>query len=460
MILSNFYNWLLRLNMIWLKCIVLLCLLSTISCKKYLDVKPDEAQAVPSTLEDLQALLNSYNSINVNYPGLLVIASDEYYLPTATYGSRNVNDRNNYIWDANATFLNAWRFPYQIVYYSNVVLQELPKIQVNDNNIEIYNSIKGQALFLRSFAFYHLAQLYCQPYSSTANTDLGIPLRLVPDIGEKSTRSTVEETYNRIITDFKEAIELLPETVPVSSRPNRAAAYGALARTYLSMRDYENAGKNADLCLKQYGTLMDYTTLNQSAPKPIARFNSETIFHSIMAILTVPNAAALIDTTLYQSYSSNDLRKTIFFTTASGGFSFKGSYDGTGNAFTSFCGIATDEMYLTRAECSARAGLKDSSMNDLNRLLKTRWKTNTYVPFIASSPQDALSKILLERKKELIFRGLRWSDLRRLNLEGANISLKRIVNGTSYVLPPSDPRWVMLIPLEVTSVTDMQQNPR
>jgi hypothetical protein len=60
----------------------------------------------------------------------------------------------------------------------------------------------------------------------------------------------------------------------------------------------------------------------------------------------------------------------------------------------------------------------------------------------------------------LLFRNLRWSDLRRFNLEGANITLKRIINGTSYTLPPNDLRWVLLIPDLETSRSGIPQNPR
>ncbi len=72
-----------------------------------------------------------------------------------------------------------------------------------------------------------------------------------------------------------------------------------------------------------------------------------------------------------------------------------------------------------------------------------------YSVLIAIDAEEAKVKVLQERRKELIFRGTRWSDLRRLNLEGAGIGLNRIINGVTYTLPPNDARWVMLIPREV-----------
>jgi len=71
-----------------------------------------------------------------------------------------------------------------------------------------------------------------------------------------------------------------------------------------------------------------------------------------------------------------------------------------------------------------------------------------------------LNKILTERRKELLMRGLRWTDLRRLNKETAfATTLSRIVNGTTYTLPPNDPGYVFRIPLSVINFTGIEQNP-
>jgi hypothetical protein len=57
-------------------------------------------------------------------------------------------------------------------------------------------------------------------------------------------------------------------------------------------------------------------------------------------------------------------------------------------------------------------------------------------------------------------RGTRWTDIKRLNKEGAGISLKRNVNGNSYILPANNLRFALPLPDDIVSLSGMQQNPR
>jgi hypothetical protein len=125
-----------------------------------------------------------------------------------------------------------------------------------------------------------------------------------------------------------------------------------------------------------------------------------------------------------------------------------------------FSGLATDEVYLIKAECLARTGNYTQAMNVLNQLLVTRYKSGTFVPIVAANAQEALDTILAERRKELPFRGLRWSDLRRLNLEGRNIIVNRFVNGENYELLPKSNRYVLPIPENVKVLGQVEQYER
>ncbi|MBB2146803.1 RagB/SusD family nutrient uptake outer membrane protein [Pedobacter sp. LMG 31464] len=434
-------------------------LFSQVSCKKLLEEKPIKAQVVPTTTADFQAMLDGHIIMNDRYPNLQVVGGDDYYVTDADFDASYELDRDNYIWNSSSLTAgySAWGVAYKAVQTSNLILERLPNV----NSVEV-NNIKGQALFFRSFAFYNVAQIFCKPYSSTSSTDLGIPIVTESAIDTKIFRSTVKETYDRIVSDLKKSIPLLQTAVPASTRPNKTAAYGMLARTYLAMGDYTNAGLYADTCLMLADKLIDFNTLDPNSDAPISRFNTETLFYCIALQSGIASQyAARIDPDLYKSYDQNDLRKSIYFlSNGDGSFQFKGSYDGTTSASALFLGIATDEMKLISAECSAKNGNTNLAMATLNSLLVKRWRIGTFVPMIATSPVEALSKVRTERRKELIFRGHRWSDIRRFNLEGASISITRNIKGIKTILAPNDLRSVFLLPYDVVSINGMPQNPR
>jgi tetratricopeptide (TPR) repeat protein len=344
-----------------------------------------------------------------------------------------------------------------------VVLEGLERIDIDSKNSSDWNHVKGSALYLRAKAFYNISQMFAKSYDPlTSHSDLGIPLRITSDLNAATTRSSVQQTYDRIQEDLKQAIGSLPSSTAFKTDPSKTSAYGLLARCYLSMGEYTLAELYADSSLTQYNALIDYNTINTGTLIPFTRFNTETIqFAQISPLYSVFIFLRqnYVPAELYNSYDDNDLRKVLFFHKLSeGNYSFKGSYDGGATPFT---GIATDELFLIRAECRARAGNIEAAMQDLNTLLVTRYKTGTFVPTTAASVSAALDLILNERRKELIGRGLRWSDLRRLNKDPEYaITIVRTIDGTEYSLEPYDPRYVFAIPEYVINKTGIAQNVR
>ena len=443
------------------------------SCEKYLDVKTENQQVFVETLEDCQRLLDGYSVMNSNYPSDGEASAGDYYMTDASYlaSARTPEDRAVYTWQPGAIrdlSTPQYKTGYFKIYTANLVLETLEELKDNPDQARI-GVLRGSALFYRAFCHWQLAQMYARPYTaSTAGQDPGIPLRLESDINEKLERGTVRQTYDRIIQDLQEAVPLLPASTVVSSRPSKAAALGMLARVYLSMGEYPQALVNADAALQIKSDLISFSTLNATSTTPFARFNTEVLFHAIMTNnsllvggITASNVAK-VQPDLVASYAANDLRRTIYFkpvTGTPGSFTFTGNYEPT-TAATLFCGLAVDELYLTRAECRARAGNAGLAMADLNTLLRTRW-SGTYTDMTASGADDALDKVLKERRKELLLRGLRWSDLRRLNTDGRfAVTLTRTVEGQVYTLPPGDPRYTLLLPREVITNTGYAQNPR
>ncbi|SEN69485.1 SusD family protein [bacterium A37T11] len=446
---------------------LLLALLFLLSAcgKDWLDAKRNLNTVVPVSLSDLEAVLNtSYGpSMASDYTGMMLASADDYI--SAETNLTNVRIRNIYTWqaiiyDGTNTTIQEWDNSYQQVLSANVVLETLEKINRTMANASQWDQVKGGALFFRSKAFFNLLQLFSKPYQSeSAAQDAGVPLRLTSDPNIKSNRQSVAEGYTQVIADLKEAAVRL-NLLPVQKiLPGRQTAFALLARCFLSMRDYEQATLYADSALQIQSDLLDYNQLTTAsdADFPIAYSNKEVILNSVLEPAYRPTIFVFCQTNpeLKALYQEGDLRKNLFFTSDE---KFRGNYTGTD---TRFNGLAVDELYLIRAEGYARSGKLGPALSDLNYLLQNRYITETFVPLTAESTPDIIDRILLERRKELAFRGLRWSDLRRLNLEiGHEVTLQRSLAGETFKLPPNDARYTFPIPEYVIRDAGLSQNIR
>ncbi len=455
-----------------LNILIFVLLLDFASCKKseFLDKKPKTNLLTPTTLNDFQGLLDNTNIMNLT-GGLCLLSSDELTVGDTDWPTGTATERNAYIWAkdiyAGDTGISDWNILYQQVFYANSVLDGL---QATGNLSTTQGQfIKGWALFARAFAFFDLTRTFSKAYNSTtASNDLGIPLRLKSGIDQILQRSSVEACYAQILSDLKQAEPLLPASRPTGNfnRPSKPAAYALMARIYLDMRNYKEAEAAADSALAIYNTLIDYNAIDSTADIPFSTTNNELIYYAIQ----VPDygdftsvggyTVGKVSTALVNSYTSGDLRKSVFFGSFGDGTYYrKGGYDGSN--YYSFTGLATDELYLIKAECLARDGQISQAMSELNSLLIRRFDKN--YPFQASTASTvsaALTIILKERGKELAWRGQHWYDLKRLNVENANITLTRSLQGQQYNLQPNDNRWVMPIPSDEIIQSGIKQNPR
>jgi tetratricopeptide (TPR) repeat protein len=442
-------------------------MLSMASCEKFLDKKSNNTLITPITLTDLQALLDdANNNMNQSRTSRFGAAStDDYFLLDATFDPRSEVGKNVYLWkNLSYQYPNDWASCYQPVYIANYCLEKLGELSKNEGTETERNNIKGSALFFRAYYFLSLVFDFGKAYDEASSaTDLGIALRLSSDFNIPSKRSSVRETYERIINDCLEAESLLPNLAIHPYRPSKASAYGLLARAYLSMRDYGNALKYAKMALLIKNDLLDYNNtsdVNPNASLPFKPFNKEVVFETSMGgnIDVFSTSRALVDSNLYKSYLTNDLRKTVFFQPNGLYQRFKGTYSTLSNGLI-FSGIATDELYLISAECNARLNQVSEAILDLNTLLRKRWKTGSFTDLTTGSQAEALELILLERRKELLFRGLRWIDIKRFNKEGQNMILKRIIHGQTYTLAPNHNYYALPLPDDIIRQTGMPQNP-
>lgn len=433
-------------------------------CAEFLEKKSDMALALPSRVADLQALLdNEFNTV-ASYPVAGDIGADYYYVKDQTLKPLGTDIRAGYLYAGDESFEFDWRASYEKIFTANLVLEEIDQANLAGSPEQERNRVKGAAYFQRGWSFLGLAILYAPAYiEMNSSKDLGLPLRTTANINISFQRSSLRETFMQITGDLSNAAALLPYTVEKPTRPSKATAFAALARAYLYMGDNDKALSYADSCLQIKRNLLNYKNIAQNLAVSFPLFNEEVLLHNTVrangAILG--DSRALVDTMLWKSYSNNDYRKHVFFKLKSKGeYVFKGNYSGE-NSSLLFCGIATDEIYLIKAEAAARLNKLEEARNTLKDLLHHRYVEHTE-PNLKINQDALINLVIAERKKELAFRaGIRWADIKRLNAQyGAEILLVRQFEGKEYKMEPNDKRFTLLIPQSVILEGELIQNSR
>lgn len=435
----------------------------------FLNIKPNSSILAPSSLDDVQKLLN--NNIGMS-SGLAVMSSDEYVVSEEDWNIASAIERNAYVWakdlyEGTRGVLD-WDRPFRAIFYANNALEVLETMHISPEQQVEYDDLKGQALFKRGFASYELLRNFCKSYdAASAETDLGIPIRKEAAIDRLVQRSSLADSYRFVLDDLNLAAQLLgPRMASNLFRPNNAAAHALLARIYLDIGHYVEAELHADSTLLLYDKLIDYNTVSTTAATPFSNTNEELLFNAMTVgsyrfttsgVLPRPYR---VSEDLTNSYSSYDLRLHLYFIEDNeGGHVVKRGYYGTG--LYPFTGLAVDEVYLIKAECLARAGKDNEAMETLKTLLVKRYvlgKSPSTLEIVGD--RLVLEVVLDERRKGLVWRGLRWYDIKRYNRDGFNITLTRALAGTTYTLPPNDPRFVFPIPDDEIEYSGLQQNDR
>jgi tetratricopeptide (TPR) repeat protein len=442
------------------------------SCTAKLDLKPNNSIVTPKTVKDLELILENTEIMNAT-PVLAQISADEYFIPSIQewQALSTSTARNAYIWNKDIyegeTKIADFNRPFSAIFYCNNILDVLSTQDVNlDNDKKV---LKGWALFARSYALYSLVSIFSKGYDpASAFTDLGVPIKLTAGIDEIIQRSSVQQTYDQITKDALEASELLQDGIiwGQRNRPSKVAAFAFLARVYLSMGKFDQAELFADKALSIYSTLTDFNTLNKTSPTPFTLDSEEIIYYTHQSADYAETAYAWISTSygvdpeLIELYDPADLRLTLYFQKNTlGNYNLKPI-----NTLhvVQFTGLATDEIYLIKSECLARRGQTLPSLDILNKLVQSRWDKdiNPYEKITANSPEAALNMVLLERRKALVWRSIRWTDLKRLNIEGRAIQLSRTLGNKTYTLEPNGSRYVLPIPQDEIALSGIQQNKR
>ena len=161
-----------------------------------------------------------------------------------------------------------YRQDYLIIARTNQILATIDNVEFNADS---KNNIKGQALFLRAYAYFELARYFGK-----------VPLHLIPVTNRSEAAlplASEEEVYNQIIKDASEAIPLLPlKSKQEAGRVTSGAARTLLANVYIVQKKWAEAetllkevvASNEYVLIPDYANVFSTSTGNKN--------NQESVF--------------------------------------------------------------------------------------------------------------------------------------------------------------------------------------
>ncbi|PSL33547.1 RagB/SusD family nutrient uptake outer membrane protein [Chitinophaga ginsengisoli] len=404
------------------------------SCKKFLDVgnPPDKIVA--------DAVFRTNSSAAAVLTGIYYDLQGEQYGVAQGRGSISLHSglaadeltalQDSYLYGeyTNNSRFDFWTPLYKLIYRANTALEGLSASSSLD--LELKQHLIGEALFLRSFLYFYLVNLYGD-----------VPLLLTSDykINSSSSRVASEVVYKQILDDLEKAQALLPEVYVDATvlnitderiRPNKWAALSLMARVYLYLGKWSEAISSSTKVIENK-SLFDTVELEnvflknskesiwQLQPVDINGLLLNTTDARLFFLYGAPDSyerPVMVSQFLLDAFENADRRKNVWIgdtITMGKSYYYPFKYklyketDPSGEYLTV---IRLSELFLIRSEAEARLGDLAKARQDVN-IIRHRAGLQDLQP---GSQIQVLSSILHERQVELFTEwGHRWLDLKR-----------------------------------------------
>ena len=345
---------------------------------------------------------------------------------------------------ANDNVLQQYRYDYQIIARANQILALIDKV---DFPAASKDNLKGQALFLRAFAYFELVRYFGK-----------VPLHLVPVGGREDAAlplATTEELYAQIDKDATEASKLLPNKAKQEAgRATSGAAKTLLANLYIVQKKWAQAEvllkdvvtNDGYMLMPDYNNAFSFSTSNKNNAESVfevqylegsAGLNGNLIYRIVPTPITSAELAAITGTSNAQSlsgennniptpdiiaaYEANDKRKdiSIGYVTLSQSLrenkvypyikKFARPHALHNNTGTNWVVYRYAEVLLFLAEALNEQGKTGEAATYLNQV-----RTRAGLGASPAGSQAAMRTALYqERRVELAFENKRWFDLVR-----------------------------------------------
>lgn len=269
-------------------------LLAFASCSdSFLDKTPDERTEIDNVDKVVKLLVTSYPTANPSWVGEInsdnLIDNQSPHLPSSP-NSKQILSHYNYAaydnWDnqlfrfepaTQATFGSSdspgdlWQGYYSSIASVNAALQAIDKLEAEGNNSETLRAARGEALLIRAYSHFMLANIFCPAYKDqeTSKQAVGVTYMTEPEtkVLVHYDRGNLADTYTKIEADLLEGLKYISDVnfnIAPKYHFNTAAAKAFAARFYLFKKDYKNVIKYANEVLgtdtaQLQSKLMDYS---------------------------------------------------------------------------------------------------------------------------------------------------------------------------------------------------------
>ncbi|GAB3941610.1 RagB/SusD family nutrient uptake outer membrane protein [Spirosoma harenae] len=346
---------------------------------------------------------------------------------------------------ANDNVLVQYRLNYVIIARANQILALIDGITFA--NADNKNNLKGQAQFLRAFAYFDLVRLFGK-----------VPLHLTPVTGREDAPAplaTTEQLYAQIEKDATDASKLLPNKAKQEAgRATSGAAKTLLANLYLTQKKWAQVEtlmkdvvtNDGYMLMPDYNNAFSFTSTNKNNQESVfeiqymegsAGYNGNQIYRFIPSPITAAEILPITGTSnaqptsqesnniptpdLIAAYETGDKRKDISIgtVTLSGSLRENKTYpyikkyarthsqhNNTGQNWPVY---RYAEVLLFLAESLNEQGKTAEAATYLNQVRTRAGLAAT----TATSQADMREAIFKERRVELAFENKRWFDLTR-----------------------------------------------
>ena len=410
-------------NIIYKGSMMLASVVILASCADQLDTLPDNRTTLDTPKKIAGLLVTAYPDRTPTLFNEWMSDNTDYMGAQNSQGNRGGDQY--FFWQEQTEGGNdspemVWMLYYEGVYKANEALAAIEE-QGGPKNDILRNS-KGEALLIRAYDHFILANEFCRPYNGKTSTkDAGLYYATgIADFSaaaEQSNRGTVADVYAKIAADIEAGIPLLNDTYEVPKYHfNKQAAYAFATRFYLYYEKWEKAKEYADKLLgsNPAASLRDYRALqamplskSEQAVKIAEAYCSASADCNLLVQTSVSNAGMalapwltskrytltnyLSETELFQSNniwgtSSNLIWKP--FTVNSGEsnfallmklpreFEIRNTTTGSGYLRTLNVDFTMDEALLNRAEAEIMLGQNDAACADMTIWMKNFFNTN------------------------------------------------------------------------------------